>query len=90
MAAARKYRQRDKSLPNYIGSYRERQKFVKHGRAPGPLMDRRAPVICTGFLPPSASKVRETADQSCAVGGSDRTRHACAFIECLTEIFSWA
>jgi hypothetical protein len=31
-----------------------KKKHTQHCRAPGPLPDRRAPVICTGFPPPPA------------------------------------
>jgi hypothetical protein len=58
MAAGRKYRQHNKSLPYYVWYYQERQKHMLHIGAPGPLPDRRAPVICTGSSP--SSKVTAT------------------------------
>ena len=37
--------------------YRERRKHMRHSEAPDPLLDRRAPAICTGFPPSLSSAV---------------------------------
>lgn len=49
IAVGRTCRQHNKSLPNYIWYYRERQKHMLHGSTAGPFPGRRAPVICTSF-----------------------------------------
>ena len=48
MANGHNCHQHDKSLPNF---HRERQKDMQQSRAPDPLPDRQAPVICIWFLP---------------------------------------
>ena len=54
MAADRRGGQYDKSVPNYISCYRERQKPMRHSKGPkSPPPDRLAPVNYTGLLSPT-------------------------------------